>query len=131
MGELPGFLWMCRLIYQRLCPHHGDLPLTDTTRELQDERAASFEQKFQDFFDENFVVAQGAKLTASIVSKRARAERLSDNEISDFKQWMERTHGINYRRSNSERYYENLAEAPKELPLPLGALPQVQRVAIR
>jgi len=125
MGELPGFLWMCRLIYQRLCPHHGDLPLTDTTRALQDERAASFEQKFQDFFDENFVFAQGAKLTASIVSKRARAEHLSDNEISDFKQWMERTHGINYRRTNCERYYENLAEARKELPLPPEAFPQV------
>lgn len=33
---------------------------------------------------------------------------LNNNDMGEFKQWMERVHGIRFRRNSTERYYENL-----------------------
>ncbi len=110
-AELPGFLWSCRETYRRVCPHHGDIPLSSRTKELLDNVATGFEDEFHNIFEACFKAVPGEKTPAKEVALRLK-ERLKTNEqVSDFKAWMERVHRVCYRKTNEGRFYLGLALA--------------------
>ena len=110
-AELPGFLFACRKEYERLCPNHGDIQINDTSSNLINEAASAFEEDFYGVFEECFKHVKEAKTEAKHVRNLLKDRRFDNNKIGDMKQWMERTHGIKYRRTKEGRFYENLALA--------------------
>lgn len=106
--ELPAFLFACRETYNRCCPHHGDIKLSDRTKELLGQAAIAFEERYHDIFERNFKHRPGAEAAASVVSERLREAGLNNNDISDFKAWMDRTYGVKYDIRNNGRFYVNL-----------------------
>lgn len=106
--ELPAFLYSCQSVYARACPHHGNIPLSQKSRELRDDAIAAFEEQHAALFDTNFTVTPGSKTPANKVARRLRDLGLSNNQMNDFKVWMERVHNVKAGRSNSVRFYENV-----------------------
>ena len=107
--ELPGFLWACRKVYGTLCPHHGDIRIGDGSKTLREDAAAAFEERFHNIFEADFRADPAASTPAIQVGKRLDEHRLTHHEAGDFKQWMEREHGIKRKRSSAGRVYVGLA----------------------
>ncbi len=51
-AELPAFLAACKETYERLCPHHGKLPLSADDVAAVTERADAYEEEFSDTADD-------------------------------------------------------------------------------
>jgi hypothetical protein len=107
-NELPAFLHACKQKYQQVCPHGGDIQLSTKSQELRDEAAGAFEERYHEIFDSNFQAVSGQLMPAGDLSRRLRGLGFNNNEIADFKAWMERTHGVRTRRTNSGRFYEGI-----------------------
>jgi putative DNA primase/helicase len=112
--ELPAFLFSCQEVYARLCPRRGDIRVSDRSKELQEAAAAAFEERFHDVFDRYFVVDGSATTEAARVRAVLQEDaKFSNHEIGDFKAWVERTHGVKYRVTKTERRYSGLAIRPR------------------
>ena len=109
--ELPGFLWACREVYGTLCPHHGDIRIGEGSKMLREDAAAAFEERFHNIFEADFRADPAASTPAIQVGRRLDEHRLTPREAGDFKQWMEREHGIKRRRSSAGRVYVGLTLA--------------------
>lgn len=103
--ELPGFLWACRQTYDRLCPHHGDIQVSDASKALVSGAAESFEDNWENIFEANFGLDPKARVSALLFATRLRSERLNTHEVADFKTWLERRHGIKQSRDGKGRFY--------------------------
>ncbi len=107
--QLPGFLYDCRLAYRSQCPNGGDILVSDRTKALSQEAAASLEEEFAALFEDNFKVDPSGRVDAAIMVARLKSARLNNHQPGDFKAWMERTHGVKAARTNSKRFYTGIS----------------------
>ncbi|ACL63383.1 ATPase-like protein [Anaeromyxobacter dehalogenans 2CP-1] len=114
-AQLPGFLWSCKATYERVCAHHGDIPVSEQTKAMLDEAAVAFEEQFHDIFDAHFSEAPGEAAPAKPVATILRGYGMNNNQINDFKAWMGRVHRVVYRPRKDGRVYEGLAFLPSSV----------------
>jgi hypothetical protein len=107
-AELPHFLWACKASYEKLCPHHGDIKVGEQTIERNKLAADAFEQRYHDLFNRYFEAQPGNKVLAAQVALRLHHAKLNNQEMADFKAWMDRTHKVKFDRTNKERFYMGL-----------------------
>jgi hypothetical protein len=119
--ELPGFLWACRQTYERLCPHHGDIQISDASKALVSGAAESFEDHWEDIFEASFVLDPKNRVPAVRFAADLEKHHLSSHDVSDFKTWLERSHGIKQRRSSDGRFYDGIRIRTWNDLLPVGA----------
>jgi hypothetical protein len=119
-AELPHFLWRCRAVYEDVCPHHGNIPLAESTKRLIAETAMSFEDEFYDIFEAHFEVAPGESVPAREVAEILRSKRLDNNRIADFKQFAMRCFNVGYKSTKSGRVYIGVRMKPRPIKYFIG-----------
>lgn len=104
--ELPAFLYSCREAYKAHCPNGGDIKPSDRTIELGHVAAELFEQRYNDLFETHFEKDPESKVPAARVAEVLKQAGLTSNEeLGNFRQWMQRVHGIEYKKTNEGRFY--------------------------
>lgn len=115
-AELPGFLWACQEQYRARCPHGGKIELSAESVALRDEVITDAESKFTEIFEVYFVKDDSVELPAHLVRQvLAQAGMRSDQEVRDFKAYLQRVYGIKQRKKAGGLRYPALALRNPEL----------------
>lgn len=109
--ELPAFLADCRATYERMCPHHGKLPLSERDREAIAERVDASEEEFEDACDELLTITGNPEDVASCqdVSKALTGQGLTSKrwphgKYAAFKRYLARR-GVGTKRIAAGRVF--------------------------
>lgn len=102
VSELPGFLFECRRAYERLCPNHGQIELTDKTRNSVLAATELIESQWEDVASRRLVFGDGFETDVTSWRKLCREEHLSGHEIGRLKEYLIRHHGVEIVRETSE-----------------------------
>ncbi|GAC1502990.1 MAG: hypothetical protein NVS1B10_07940 [Candidatus Saccharimonadales bacterium] len=107
-AETQQFLYKCREAFNRLWDK--DKFKIECDYEAFDNAAGSFEEEFEALFENNFKLNPDASTSATVFQSILRnLQKLDNRTISNFKEWLERTHGIKVRRVGSgPRCYRGL-----------------------
>ena len=124
--ELPQFLEDCRRTYAELCPHGGNIKLSDESIALRMEAAHEFESEFEEVFERYFVLDPAKDVKGVAMRQALEAAGLKDSHKQrDFKEWMRRSMGIETRRPSGRqgggRVYVGIGERARG---PLGMVAQ-------
>lgn len=105
IAELPAMLWKCRAEYRRLCPHHGNIQISDAVREAIDEAVTDHEGEIDDRLNELFVFDPAAKMPNGDFRDilRAALETPDDSRISPYRTHVIQVRGVRCRRIGEDR----------------------------
>lgn len=104
--ELPAFLDACRALYREKVPHKGKIPLNAESKALCQGAANEFEEEWEDAFEACFIKSDEGRTSGSDFRDALKMHGLDNNDISDFKDWMERKMGIRQHRDEYGRWYD-------------------------
>lgn len=109
-AEAPGIVFNCTNTYKKMCPDGGEIPCDqEAVRKL----AMRNEEKWEDILDACFTIDHdrtgGCDAWKFADSLKKIAGCHANWEIRKFKDWLERTHGIQ-RTTNHPRMYPGLHE---------------------
>lgn len=90
--ELPHFLHECKSWYERKCRNHGNILLSDATHELGHGSTGEVEAKFESIADEYLTFGDGFEATITQWVALCEKVKLSNIEISNFKDWLRQCH---------------------------------------
>lgn len=100
--EAPHILAKCLAKYKELCPDHGRIPMDESDESLKD-WVSTVEEDFESAWEANFVKVSSP---LAYMLPRAMSDRLNKlfpdkRKQNDFREWMERTHGIKKKTMNA------------------------------
>lgn len=87
-AELPYFLFTCREVYQQICPHGGQIRVSEKTQNLVADSAIEMQEPLQEIFDKHFEIADGEEISASALRTTLKDEFKSEDQFRNFKKFL-------------------------------------------
>jgi hypothetical protein len=93
-SEAGAILAYCREVYQRICPRHGLIAVSEESKETIESHAASREADFELFFDDNIAINPKDETLQNDLQVRLRHYFPASVMQGKFKAWMERKYSF-------------------------------------
>lgn len=93
-AELPYFLDSCRQQYIAKCPNHGKIILSEETMHRVGEASSAFEERWDDIIHRRITLGEKYETQVSDWMQLCRDEKLDNNQIGNFKDYLKRRDGV-------------------------------------
>jgi hypothetical protein len=107
-AESGDFFNYCLDTYERLCPDHDRIPVSEDQVQIQQEAADATEADFQCLLETQFRLSPSGKCAATKFTEKCRVFRLKPKDVAD---WLKKRHGLSMVRIHGDdgvNYYKGI-----------------------
>jgi phage/plasmid primase-like uncharacterized protein len=101
--ELAAFLFACREKYEKLCPNHGNIAISETTSELIDAATDGVEARWEAITTKRLEIGEHFSATAVEWMELGKEENLSGHDLGNLKTYLAVTYGVVIKRVGKAR----------------------------
>lgn len=97
--EMPYFLFACREKYEELCPGHGEIKVTQETKQLSTDSCNAMDTEYDDIYSK-FEYGRDCFISSSELNTKLKDMRLNRNQIIEIKKEILKKEGVRFGQDN-------------------------------